>query len=316
MYTRGAAALSAVGGCGRRLLVLALLVGSGVGCNAPVTSSETEFLEQQGQALLEDNGLSTNGLSTNGLSTNGLSTNGLSTNGLSSSAFSSWFSQAPEQRTQLMMYLVRCAVPEGQVRTYTDPNTGVSYTWAGRLGLARNWISGQPATELEEQVISACLAAHANPYGMKVGFSLLGLSAEGEPLSYTAQELADYNVREACFFGNLFRGQGLYAGNDVTQLDSSKSSNRGCGLSKVSSGSNPHCPAIARVGTCDAAHCVPDATGTYYTQCTVNGVSYRPVTTRLHATALNTCGDGICQVSEKCGLGTTADNCSDCGACQ
>ncbi len=298
------------------LLVIALLVGSGVGCNAPSTLSETEFLEQQGQEVIEENGLSVNGLSVNGLSVNGLSVNGLSVNGLSTSSFSSWFSTSPQLSAQVMKYLIGCAVPEGQTRTYTDPSTGVSYTWPGRLGLARSWGSGQPATELEEQVISACLAAHVNPYGVKVGFSVLGLNAQGEALPYTAQELGDYNIREACFFGNLFRDQGLYAGNDSAQLDSSKSTNRGCGLSTLTSGSNPDCPGIARVGTCTTAQCVPDATGTYYTQCTLNGVSYRPMTTRLHATSLNTCGDGICQVSEKCGLGTTADNCSDCGACQ
>ncbi|HEX8440743.1 hypothetical protein [Archangium sp.] len=279
----------------------ALLVGGGLGCNTSPSLLETEPLEQQAQELIEENGLSTNGLSTNGLST---------------STFSSWFSAAPTQNTQLMKYLIGCALPEGQVRTYTDPQTGTSYTWAGKLGLASHWGSGRPATEQEEQVISACLAAHANPYGMKVGFSVLGLTAEGNVLPYTAQELGDYNIREACFFGNLFRNQGLYAGNDHTQLDSSKSTNRGCGLSNVASGENPHCPIIVRVGTCDAARCVPDATGTYYTQCTYNGVNYRPVTTRLHVNAVNICGDGICQKSERCGVGTTADNCSDCGACR
>jgi hypothetical protein len=297
------------------LLVIASLVGSSLGCNTPPSSLEEELLEQQAQAVIEDNGLATNGLATNGLATNGLATNGLATNGLTTSSFSSWFGAAPATNTQLMKYLIGCAVPEGQVRTYTDPNTGQSYTWAGKLGLASNWGSGRAATEQEEQVISACLAAHANPYGMKVGFSILGLNAEGVEIPFTAQELGDFNVREACFFGNLFRGQGLYAGNDRTQLDSSKSTNRGCGLSGVSNGENPVCPAIVRFGACDSSHCVPDATGTYYTQCTYNGVSYRPVTTRLQATSVNTCGDGFCQVSEQCGVGKSADNCSDCGAC-
>jgi len=303
-------------GRGRGLLVLALWVGSVMGCNAPSTESELEPLVQQAQEVVEENGLAVNGLAVNGLAVNGLAVNGLAVNGLSTSTFSSWFSQSPQLNSQVMRYLIECAVPAGETRTYTDPNTGVSYSWAGKLGLARRWGSGQPATELEEQVISACLAAHANPYGLKVNFSILGLSAESEALPYSAQELRDYDVREACFFGNLFRDQGLYAGNDSPQFDSSKSTNRGCGLSKVHSGSNPHCPAIARVGTCDAAHCVADPTGTYYTQCTYNGVSYRPVTTRLESSSVNTCGDGICQVSEHCGLGTTADNCSDCGACQ
>jgi hypothetical protein len=264
-----------------------------------------------------DNGLSTNGLSTNGLSTNGLSTNGLSTNGLQSSAFASWFSVDPAQRDILMRYVIGCAVPDGEVRTHTAPDTGVIYTWYGKLGLAPHWASGEPATEVEEQVISACLAAHANPYGEKVDFSILGRSAEGVEIPYTWQELRAFNVREACFFGNLFREQGLYAGNDHRQLGASESTVRGCGLSSIDNGTNPVCPVITRVGTCgdSTQQCVLDATGTYYTQCTYNGVSYRPITTRIQTATIYTCGDGTCQVSEKCGQGWTPDNCSDCGAC-
>jgi hypothetical protein len=312
---------------GRTLVVAMLLVASIQGCGTP-SLLEEETLDQRAQELRakdkltankqSDNGLSTNGLSTNGLSTNGLSTNGLSTNGLQSSTFSSWFSADPALRDNLMKYLILCAVPNGEVRTHTSPDTGVTYTWYGKLGLAPRWASGEAATEVEEQVISACLAAHTNPYGEKVDFSILGRDAEGVEIPYTWQELQVFNVREACFFGNLFREQGLYAGNDHTQLGASQSTVRGCGLSSVDNGTNPVCTVINRVGTCgdSAQQCVLDVTGKYYTQCTYNGVSYRPITTRIQTAIIYTCGDGICQVSEKCGQGWTPDNCSDCGACQ
>ena len=305
---------------GKTLVVAALLmVGSTLGCSAPSLSEEG--LAQGNQELVADdgfsiNGLATNGLATNGLATNGLATNGLATNGLQSESFSSWFSADLEQRNVLMRYLVGCALRQDEVRTYTDPDTGETYTWYGKLGLAPRWSSGEPATEVEEQVISACLAAHANPYGVKVDFSILGRTAEGKEIPYTAEEMVDYSIPEACFFGNLFREEGLYAGNDHMQLDASQSTVRGCGLSSVESGTNPVCPVIARVGTCNPSLCERDPSGMYYTQCTYNGVSYRPVTTRIQYASLYTCGDGICQVSEKCGEGGTPDSCSDCGPCQ
>ena len=300
---------------GRRLVVAALLmVGSTLGCSAP--SLPEEGLAQENQELVADDGFSINGLATNGLATNGLATNGLATNGLASATFSSWFNADIEQRNVLMRYLIGCALRQDEVRTYTHPDTGETYTWYGKLGLAPSWGSGAPATEVEEQVISACLAAHANPYGVKVDFSILGRTAEGREIPYTQQELADYSISEACFFGNLFRNEGLYAGNDHMQLGDSQSTVRGCGLSSVESGTNPVCPVIARVGTCGPSVCERDPSGVYYTQCTVNGVSYRPVTTRIQYSSIYTCGDGICQVSEKCGEGSTPDSCSDCGPCQ
>ena len=92
---------------GKRLLVAALLVGSALGCGTP-EALEEEALAQQTQEMVEPNGLSTNGLS--------------------SSNFSSWFNEAPALRNELMKYLIGCALPQGEVRTYTDPNTGVTYS--------------------------------------------------------------------------------------------------------------------------------------------------------------------------------------------
>src|SRR4051812_38403252 len=71
-------------------------------------------------SLVIDNGLSTNGLSTNGLSTNGLSTNGLSANGLSTHGFNLWWDSNAASVSELVMrYVVHCAVPAGQSRTFT-----------------------------------------------------------------------------------------------------------------------------------------------------------------------------------------------------
>ncbi|WP_224245824.1 hypothetical protein [Hyalangium gracile] len=289
----------------------------GLGSMCDAVLPEESSLGQHTQALEDPNGLATNGLATNGLATNGLATNGLATNG----AFATWLNADPQVRAELMKYIVACAVPAGETRTFSIPGTGVTHTWYGQVGLAPGWASGQAATELEEQLVSACLAAHANPYGLHVNFSLLGRDALGAEIPYTAQELSDYGVREACFFGNLFRNEGLYAGNDRNMLACDESSVRGCGLSRTQIGTNPECEPILRVGACEHHHCTLDASGLYYSECTYNGVRYRPVTTRIQPAALHVCGDGICQATEHCGQGAGVarrpDNCGiDCGPCR
>jgi hypothetical protein len=295
-----------------------VLVACAYGCGFEVSSPQEEgpdFMRQD-RSMEGLNSLSVNGLSVNGLSVNGLSVNGLSVNGLTTSDFVNWFDADPEAHDEVMRYLVRCAVSEGQVRTYTSPTTGLTRSWQGGLGLAPAWASGVPPTVAEQQVVSACLAAHVNTYGQSVPISILGLKGDGAPLSFSWTERLEYGVREACFFGNLFNGEGVYAGNDQASLAANLSSSRRCGWSRVASGEDPACPAILRVGACALAGCQQHPTDPYYTRCTYNGVTYRPLTTRLRSAEVYACGDGICQLSESCGTGMTPDNCGlDCGSC-
>jgi hypothetical protein len=265
------------------------------------------------QALEEGNGLTMNGLAFNGLAFNGLAFNGLAFNGLafnglSSSSFSSWFQQHPESNL-FMKYLVHCSVPAGQTRTYSAGTS--TYVWNGGLGLAPGWSSGLPATLEEQQVISACLAALVNKYGRTVQISVLGSTALGQPIPTTPSELGSFTIREACFFGNLFNGEGLFVGNDQGLLPPAQSSLRACALS----GGNA-CPPLIHVGSCHG-RCRHDITGSYFAQCTFNGVSYHSLTTRLRPQDISTCGDGICQQpNESCGTSNRPDSCRrDCGTC-
>jgi hypothetical protein len=264
-------------------------------------------------SLLAGNGLSTNGLSTNGLSTNGLSTNGLSTNGLTTPQFIGWFDQAPALSTQLLQYIARCALPAGASLQWTHPVTGVHYQWAGGLGLAPGWATGLPATELEQQVITACLAALTNKYGLNLPVSVLGLNAAGLRIPLAPDELTQFPVAEACFFGNLFKGEGLFAGNSAL-LSSVESSARACGLETPRPDGTTRCAPIQHVGRCHDK-CTFDGTGPFFPTCFHNGKEYRALTTRLRREELYRCGDRVCQVSEACGTGLTPDNCSDCGPC-
>jgi hypothetical protein len=144
---------------------------------------------------------------------------------------------------------------------------------------------------------------------------MLGQDALGNALPILLGELTTYSAREACFFGNLFNGDGAFAGNDHAVLSASQSSIRACGLSSQSSGASVECPPIVHTGMC-AAECTFDLVGQRYTQCTYGGKTYVPMTTRLQPSQIYTCGDGVCQLSERCGIGITYDNCFlDCGTC-
>ncbi|MFP2908291.1 hypothetical protein ACLESD_25215 [Pyxidicoccus sp. 3LFB2] len=294
----------------------ALVLGLGGGCGPAELPVEAVAPRAQAQEAVDDNNLSTNGLSFNGLSFNGLSFNGLSFNGLSTQAFQSWFHTNPALADEVMRYLVRCGVPEGQTRTYTHPQSGAVYTWQGRLGLAPVWASGAAAPVLEQQLVSACLAAHVNPYGVNVPISLLGRHAQGQPIPYTSSEVNAFPKQESCFFGNLFTGQGLYAGSRGTLLTQYQSSSRACAVVDNSGSQRVQCLPLVYVGEC-ANHCTLDPMGLFYAKCTYGSVEYRPLVTRLREQDIHRCGDGVCQVTESCGNANWYNSCfADCGRCK
>ena len=75
------------------------------------------------------------------------------------------------------------------------------------------------------------------------------------------------------------------------------------------------CEPIKYAGSCRDL-CQPDPSNLYYLNCTVNGKTYRALSTRIQQSAGYTCGDGICQVTERCGTGSTWNDCGlDCGPC-
>jgi len=303
----------------RASIPVALAACLGLAGCGPAPSPADRAVAEQGlssQNGLSPNGLSMNGLSMNGLSMNGLSMNGLSMNGLSTTAFSTWFNKDAGLGDMVMQYLVRCAVPAGQSRTWTNPTTRVTYTWAGAFGLAPGWAGGAAATTTEQQLITACVASHVNKYGVHVSVSIQGKGSTGVAIPLEANELTTYSVKEGCFFGNLFNGDGVFVGQDHAPWSSAYSSARACALD-YKYGPSPDCAPLVVVGDC-ASNCTLDPSGTFYTSCTYNWKSYKPITTRLRSQDIYKCGDGTCQFTEQCGsyYGYTWDNCSlDCGYC-
>jgi hypothetical protein len=177
-----------------RAILLPLLAAGAFGCAGP---DEGGAQLDSSDVVLTTNGLTTvNGLSThNGLTSNGLSTiNGLSThNGLSSTV---GLMTTASGRTTIE-YLVRCALPLGDSITKQDQN-GVSYTFAGQIGLAPGWKDGACDTSCQQSV-SACLLAHVNTSGVHIP---LWLVSPAPAIGWGTNP--QYPNREGTFFGNIF----------------------------------------------------------------------------------------------------------------
>src|SRR3569623_677122 len=298
------------------LLALVLVSGCMVDTDIETSASDEALTSTNGLSLtgLSLNGMSLNGLSLNGTSLNGLSLNGLDL-GLATTQFASWFQTDPVNNAAQVSYIVKCAKPTGQTMTWKNPATGVSYTWPGELGLAPLW-TNRAMTTTEQQVMSACMVAHANKFGVHVPIAVEGITAAGTMIPQAAGELTTYSVREAGWVGNTATGEGIFVCLDHTAWTASVSSARACAIDMQPPNTvSTVWPPITFTGPCGPS-CTPDATKTYYTSCKWNNKTYVPLVTRMQPSSVYTCGDGVCQISEHCGTGTTANSCNaDCGVC-
>ncbi|XXF75447.1 hypothetical protein P2318_20525 [Myxococcaceae bacterium GXIMD 01537] len=319
---RGSATIAGPG-----LLALMLLVAGGAGCGPALEEAGSEQPETQTAALESDeasggeaerasaNGITVNGITVNGITVNGITVNGLTTAAVNSARFTQWFRQDPEASDLLMQYVTRCGLKQGKRIRYTAPDTGITYTWEGLLNLTPRWASGRKASKKELELMTACLAAHANKYGQHVPLSILGENAEGDTIDFTWRELVTYSRHEGCFFGNLFDDGTIFVGSDRDYLDPAESTARACALNARSPGMSTECPPFVHIGRCENI-CRLHRSGLYYESCTYQGKHYRPLTTRLRPEDVYRCGDGVCQFTEQCGTGNTWDSCrSDCGTC-
>jgi hypothetical protein len=290
------------------------LRGDGVGPLSSNALGSTEGVSENGMSQngMSQNGMSQNGMSQNGLSYNGLDVNGLATKGLGSSQFDSWFNRDPSVASVVMTYAVRCAYPSGSWLSWTNSATGIGYTWSGNLGLAPVWASGKAIPAAEQQLVSACLAAHVNKFGVHLALSIRGLKSDGRTtIAMGATEARDFPYDEACFFGNLFAGQGVYLGADQSSMNPNVTTPRGCA---VEAGVPGECSPIVHAGMCKD-FCTRDTKTGLLKSCTANGVTFKPLTTFLQDADVYKCGDGVCQFTEQPYDPVTKTGCSrDCGS--
>lgn len=110
--------------------------------------------------------------------------------------------QTPEGRS-LLKYLVSCAMPEGT--TVVAMVGGERFTFAGKMALAPAW-STRSMTEREERLVSACLLARTNRFGVPVEISSRNDTPGMPPsLQADARERERFAFFEGGFFGNMFK---------------------------------------------------------------------------------------------------------------
>jgi hypothetical protein len=258
-------------------------------------------------SLVAENGIAMNGIAMNGIAMNGLDpvavgnglapgpgSNGLAVNGLTQEAlatpeFAAWFAIDPAYSATVMTYVARCAL--GPDRTLVYSSGEASWAWTGVLSVAPLWATGVAIGTGEQQLVSACLAAHVNSLGQHVSISVRGYLESGEPIPVTVEEAAGWTHREACFFGNLFDGSGAWNALEPDLLAPVISTPRGCA---AEFGVPQSCPPMMQAGSC-ADVCTVGADGVTWSDCAVNEVHYRPLRVLLQDSDVWVCGDGLCQ---------------------
>ena len=91
---------------------------------------------------------------------------------------------------------MRCALPA--TRKITKVYSGVTYNFAGGIGLAPEWETGACGIACQE-LVSACMMAHINTKGQHIGLWMVG-DSPALGWGYTS----DYPFQEGSFFGNIF----------------------------------------------------------------------------------------------------------------
>jgi hypothetical protein len=236
---------------------------------------------------LVENGIFTNGIFTNGArldnglafgaGTSGLAAGGLNGSALAQPAFAAWFDRDAGYSSMVMKYVVQCALPAGAELSYA--RAGETYTWRGGLGLAPQWSKGGAIPAAEQELVSACLAAHTNAFGKHVQISVRGYGPTGEAIPVAADEVAGWRFSEATYFGNLFDGSGVYVALSTDSLDPRVSTPRGCAAERGVPGS---CGPMVQAGLA-ADRCTAGADGVTHASCSVNGRAFRPVQVFLNA---------------------------------
>jgi hypothetical protein len=109
-----------------------------------------------------------------------------------------------------LKYLVGCALPAGT--TVVADVAGARYSFPGSMGLAPDW-SARALTPAEQRLLSACMLARTNRFGVPVMLSMRS-DAPSRPASLEADadERRAFPAHEGAFFGNLFApDQPVYA---------------------------------------------------------------------------------------------------------
>jgi hypothetical protein len=185
-----------------RQVVAALLLASSL-----VACTDDPVEEGSGsQSVVIDNRLAANRLAANRLAANRLAANRLAANRLAANRLeidpigAGDLLKTPEG-IELMTFIVSCALPSGVTLVATEPGTGTVLEFFGEVGLAPKW-EKHALDKKGQRWISACLYARVNANNVTVPISMRG---PHKGLVTTPDEVRDWPLQEAAFYGNYFR---------------------------------------------------------------------------------------------------------------
>ena len=95
--------------------------------------------------------------------------------------------QLHDSRARSMLrYLYSCAAPQGSKLTISDPFTHLQYQFWGGLGLCPSWVQERGSASQEcQELVSACILARSNLFGVSVPMSLKGV-ANGSSFQFSS----------------------------------------------------------------------------------------------------------------------------------
>ena len=173
--------------------LIALVIGMS-GCLA--MDMEDEYADI---GVVQNNVLAENALSENALSMNALSTSALVSGELPLNYASAGTLHTSSLGRQLLKYVSRCAYSATDYLHVDDSNGLGVDNFPGRLGLATTWKNGGLDDDYKE-LMTACLLAHLNKFGVPVSISVRYSGAMATP----NEESAVYFYGDGVFYGNLY----------------------------------------------------------------------------------------------------------------
>ena len=261
--------------------LLALLVALFSLCLLPACGQETaesadgdEDIGVAAGALVSDNALVPNALVPNALSPGSLAAIELD-------------SMAGVLSRRFLRYVVSCAFDGAQSFSFSwTDSTGVVHQehYEGKLGIAPEWATGPLTDETRQRLVSGCVAARVNWYGVSVTISVRSLH---EPLRTYASspEVAAYPNVEGAFWGNLFvQAPYLSACYEENAVAVSRAAYRDCAAGHIEGDSVVPCGMIALTGPCSSSCSKLTAGGRYHSVC----VDHPGVTGSGHTAAVVT----------------------------
>ena len=157
---------------------------------------------------------------------------------------------ATQADRQFLKYVIRCALPQGVV--VESKSRYGHFRFNGRHGLAPDWTK-RPLIEQEQELVSACILALTNKFGVAVPVYLVPGTKPPNLKRRKEDGSLDYRLFEGAFFGNLFLPSPkafVCVGNGRTVAPGDPIwSKRVCGLPDGNGGRTSRCGMVI-VGSC------------------------------------------------------------------